>query len=676
MFISQTIKKFYIPTVILTLFFSAQTHAEEIKKQPQNSSIKATDMKDFERLRKNCSQLLQEKYFDSAKTKQYLSSQKKDGSWPDIVYYCTNRSGWRTAAHITRLRVMAAAWSNPASEFHHSRELGEAVKRGIGFWNKENRQSGNWWWNEIHVPMTLGHIFIMTYDLLHDTPEFKASMPYLEQAKFNYSGQNRIWVAQGVLFRAILTENEKLISAAHREILDEIKYGKVEGIRIDGSFHQHGPQLQFGNYGLSYLNDITVLICYFSDTQWALTQIAPFRDFVINGIKWTLWKNVMDLAAQGRQIWRDTQTNKNNSIRNSIALLAAKDPAFKAEYMKEPVGNKMFFTSDYMIHRHKNFFASYKANSVRTHAVETYINGDNLLGRYFSDGIVQVMRTGNEYLNITSCWEWNRLPGTTLPATPLVEKGNHNPPKVIHFPKNRYLGESTFTGGVSDKEKYGAMIYSMDFDKVKAKKAVFFADDIIIALGSDINSNSPYPVATTVEQSLLNGKVEKGENWFFHNGIGYAGKNISLFAGKRKGNWKPLWGAYIESMPDEKEIFQLTIDHGKKVTNGNYEYAIFPNTTAKKMPSVIKSYQLLANNGTVQAVKLQDNTIMAIFHKGGKLENFTTDSAGAFIITDKKIFAADPTQKKRIFNLTLDNKAYKVKLPNKEYLGSTIAVDR
>lgn len=631
-------------------------------------------MNDFEKLRYNCASFLQKKYYKLKDTQKFLAEQKKDGSWQDIDYTCQNWAGWRTANHLNRLRTMAAGWSNPESPFYHSEKLGTAIKRGLEYWSKAKRRSPNWWWNEIHVPMTLGHTFILCHDLLKDGPWLNAAMPYLDQAKLGYTGQNRIWVAKGVLFKGILTADEKLIAAAHKSMLSEIAYAKGnEGIRIDGSFHQHGPQLQFGNYGLSYLSSITVLIYYFADTRWALTEIEPFRHFVIGGMKWVLWKDVTDLTAQGRQIWKNTQLAKNKSIRNSIAMLIEKDPKFAAQYKEEPVGNKMFFRSDYMVHRTKNFYASYKANSLHTYPVETYVIGDNRPGRYLSDGVLLVMRSGREYLNIASCWEWNRLPGTTLPALPLLKPGK---PSEVIGRLARIKGESTFTGGVSDGRKYGAMIYTMNVDKVKAKKAVFFADKVIIALGCGIDSDSPHPVATTVEQSLLNGKIEKGSGYFYHNNIGYSGKNITLSTGRRKGDWKPIWGAHKKPMPDEKEIFQLTIDHGKNVRNGSYEYAIYPDTLRKNMPEAMKSYKVLANNNTVQAVKLKDNTIMAVFHKAGKLGSFSTDSAGIFIIGTKKIFAADPSQKKTGFDLTLNGKKYKVKLPGGKFAGKTVVLDR
>ena len=644
-------------------------------------------MTDINRLKNNCASVLHKKYADHSQVKNHLASQSPDGSWKDIDYQDQNRSNWAPAKHLLRLRLMAAAWSDPASKLYHNAALGNGIKNGITFWSKEKRICINWWWNEIFVPITSGHIFIFAFDLFaDDEAQWRDKiMPSLLQAKFNYTGQNRMWCAEGVLLRGILTKDQALISAARKEITAEIVYGKKEGIRVDGSFHQHGPQLQFGNYGMSYLESVTCLITYFSGTRWALTKIEPFRDFVINGMKWVLWKQVMDISAMGRQIAMDQQTKKNKFIRSVITDLIKSDPDFAAAYKKEPHGNKMFFTSDFMVHRMKNFYASFRANSVRTSVVETYINSDNLLGRYLSDGLLQVMRSGEEYLNIAGCWSWTRLPGTTTPDTPrfTVEESRENgvivngkPPYVTHDVKIRYNGESTFTGGVSDGKKYGVMISTMDLDKVKANKAVFFAGDIIIALGSGIESDSPYPVATTVEQSLHCGEIRSGDGWFYHNGIGYSGKNMTLTTGKRKGDWQPTWGGYTQSVPDEKDIFQLTIDHGTGIRGGTYEYAIYPDTTAEKMPDMMQSYEILENSEKLQAVKLKDNTIMAIFHKPGEIAGFTTDSPGVFIIGKKQIFAADPTHKKRIFNLTSDGKKYKLTLPGGVIAGSTVCLEK
>lgn len=639
----------------------------------------------MEKLYKNCFVRIREQCLDHAAGEKAFASMEKDGSWQDIDYTDQNHAFWHCSTHLVRLRYMAAQWSSPGDFRFHSPALGKALLQGLTFWTKEKRYAENWWWNEIFVPIKLGEICILAKKLLLHTSLFQALLPYMQQTKLGYSGQNRIWQAQGMLFLAVLTNDEKLLETAHKEILAEIVYGKTEGIRMDGAFHQHGPQLQFGNYGLSYLESMTFLLTCFAGTKWQFTRITPFRDFVLKGLKWVLWKEVMDLTAQGRQIQKDTQTKKNQICRTAIAQLAKADPSFASLYKKEAVGNTMFFCSDYMVHRTKNFYASFRANSIHTLAVETYVNDDNLLGQYLSDGVLMVMRTGREYLNIAGCWSWTRLPGTTLPDTPRYTKEESRlhgffttsgeAPEVTHSVARRLYGESRFTGGVSDNKKYGAMIHCMDLDQLKAKKAVFFAGNMIIALGCGITSASPYSVATTVEQNLLQGRIEKGNEWVFHNGIGYYGKCLQLHTETRKGDWKPTWGGYGKSMPDEKKIFLLTLEHGIKPLNAAYEYAVFPDTTAEKMPEMANSYQVLANTEKIQAVKLKDNTIMAVFHKPGTLGDFSTNIPGIFLIGRKKIYAADPTRRKRVLRIKFKKKTFILSLPKGLFAGSTAVID-
>ncbi len=52
--------------------------------------------------------------------------------------------------------------------------------------------------------------------------------------------------------RGLLTDDEALVAEVRDQIAEEIVVTDGEGIQDDWSFHQHGPQIQFGNYGLAY----------------------------------------------------------------------------------------------------------------------------------------------------------------------------------------------------------------------------------------------------------------------------------------------------------------------------------------------------------------------------------------------------------------------------------------
>ena len=55
--------------------------------------------------------------------------------------------------------------------------------------------------------------------------------------------------------RGLLQDDFELVKAARDTIVSEIMTGMQEGIKSDWSFHQHGPQQQFGNYGLAFLTE-------------------------------------------------------------------------------------------------------------------------------------------------------------------------------------------------------------------------------------------------------------------------------------------------------------------------------------------------------------------------------------------------------------------------------------
>ena len=151
-----------------------------------------------------------------------------------------------------------------------------------------------------------------------------------------------------------------------------------------------------------------------------------------------------------------------------------------------------------MVHRRPGWYAAVRMNSVRVRPIEDDTNGDNALGRYFSDGVCLVMRSGAEYENITACWDWTRLPGSTLPATPVYTREESakrglrvggKVPRWTHSVAFRPIGETGFVGGVTDGT-HGVAVYTMNLDGVKAKKAYFFDTDAVYELGSGISSTA------------------------------------------------------------------------------------------------------------------------------------------------------------------------------------------
>ena len=493
----------------------------------------------------------------------------------------------------------------------------------------------------------------------------------------------------------LLEESDSVIIASGSTIYafaEEIRMAPVEdktgwafgGIRADGCYHQHGPQIQFGNYGGEFLANIAYWSNILKETHWELSpeQWRIMRHLTFNGFQWVLWRGRMDLLACGRQLGENAAGSKGRRALTAFRQLRDADPGDSAPYdavlarnrtgQNTLVGNRHFWNSDYMVHRRPQWYASVRMNSVRVRPIEDDTNGDNALGRYFSDGSCLILRSGNEYENITPCWDWTRLPGTTLPASPIITLNTQRRWTLSPTRDSRLLGETKFVGGVTDGER-GAAVYTQDLDGVRARKAWFFDRDAIYCLGSGITSSSPYEVATTVNSSLRNGEIQQGDGWFRHDGIGYRGENLKLTAGPRTGDWRYVEGGLTRPVPETKELFTLTVEHGVKPRNASYIYTILPGATPEETAGTPPG-RVLRNTPECQAVEFADGVRAAIFYEPGRLDDFETDTPGAFLIGKGTVHAADPTGRHSSFTLKLNGVSRKVPLPAGEFAGQSVKI--
>jgi chondroitin AC lyase len=251
-------------------------------------------------------------------------------------------------------------------------------------------------------------------------------------------------------------------------------------------------------------------------------------------------------------------------------------------------------------------------------------------------------------------------------------------------------GVTDFVGAVTDG-LYGAVAF--DFisahDFTKARKSWFFFDHEYICLGAGIVARSRYPVATTLEQSLLKGDVVVGSraattspkpgdheldgvNWVYHNGIGYIfpdAADIHLSNKEESGTWYEInkqWSSSKEQV--KKDVFKLWIDHGVRpqgrpggLRHGSmlqkdvsYAYMVVPHADLENMDDD-RSIEILANNRMMQAVlNTRLGMCQAVFYEAGELEIsdnmiISLDSPGAVMVTFKdqvveQITVSDPSR--------------------------------
>ena len=293
---------------------------------------------------------------------------KADGSWDDVNYADKKRSGWEPKVHADRLLELAKLFADPSSKYYQSKEIEAMIRRAMNYWFTTKPVCLNWWYNQIGIPRTMGSAFVLFDDYL-TAEERQAAVEVMQRAKFGMTGQNKVWLAGNVLMRAILQRDEQLVRQARDVIASEIVTGQTEGIKNDWSFHQHGPQLQFGNYGLSFISGMAFYYGVFKGTpfQFSDGQVDILTSLINKGYKWVIWNRRMDVSSLGRQFFHNTQLHKAYSL--AFASEAFGIGGFPR--VGNPlVGQKHFDDSDYTVHRSKDWMASIKMSSSRVKGSE------------------------------------------------------------------------------------------------------------------------------------------------------------------------------------------------------------------------------------------------------------------------------------------------------------------
>ena len=632
----------------------------------------------IEQLRKNITSSILKKQPTEAQIDKILSLLKPDGSFSDLDYSDRTRGGWSLNDHLSRLLSMAISWKSPQSSYFQSSKLKIPLFSVLDYWLKNDFINPNWWYPEIGVPRVLGQTLVLLKDDLSQK-EMADGLKIMDRAKIGKTGQNKVWLAENVIYRSLLTNDSKQIEKAVQSITEEIVVTTNEGIQPDFSFHQHGPQQQFGNYGLAYAGDMAELAIVFGGTPYAFSpeKLAILRNYLLEGLIWVTYKNRFDISACGRQLFPNAQIGKARSLSNIYQEMPIADPEFKNQYqnaMDDFTGNIHFNRSDMTIHRRKDFYTSVKMASNRVAGAES-CNSENIQGYYMGDGATFFYQSGDEYLDIFPFWDWKKIPGITT----------YQDDRVLPvLTASGYRIKSDFVGGVSDgRNGLAAMNYTRE--GISAVKSWFYFDDAVVCLGSGISTDQDKEVTTSINQSLLKGDVivsQKGKkstlkngsrnfenvDWVIHDNWGYffpGSANISLENGERTGAWSRV----VEPMSDKllvNNIFQLWYDHGKKPKYANYAYIVFPKASIKNIEKRGSELEIIANTEAVQAVTTQSKTLTGIvYYKSGSCQispgrTISTDNPCIVMLDTHQgketISISDPTQLQSVIKLTLTGK--------------------
>ena len=477
-----------------------------------------------------------------------VATQREDGSWPDVDYVNMTRSMFNAVRHLYNMRAIARSSQTPEKE--------RALHKALAFWLDGGFKNPNWWWNQIGVPLPLGTVALLMDDIL--SPDERARVvKALQVSKIGMTAQNRVWFATCVLYRALIEGNEADAKAAHAAILDEFKVSKtVEGIQSDWSFHQHGNQAQFGNYGASYISTMTQLVAIFNGTSWAVPdeKRQVLEKLVANGYMPIVWRGSLDMGALGRRIGPGVARTKGGLALSVAAALGVSTNA--------PAGLHWFPKSACGVYRGKGWMASVKCETASITGKERG-NNDNLLGAHTADGALFTYVMGDEYRDVFPLWNWRHVPGITSYDEKEVDWKSRNRSKVC----------------VRDGD---SVRFVLDRAGLKATTVWRFSEVGVYVSVTEVSSEKDKPVVTTVEQAI----AQPGARWWrekdgivaVNGAIRYElPSNAVVRIEERTGSWKDS----MEELSDAKvsgRVFEIVIPHGRRPVGASCSWRVMPSS--------------------------------------------------------------------------------------------------
>ena len=592
---------------------------------------------------------------------EHLSKVQADGSFSDLDYTpdpLTNQP----YKHVGRLHDMAVAWGCPTSASYQDATLKSAILRVYGYWVSHDIQHRNWWFNEIGTPDSLSDtmLILQKHDVL-PADSFRKAIAIVDRAlprQQNLSAANLVWTAyatrnEGVLayFDSAANDAERaaataLVKQSFERIGSTVKFTNSDGVNADFSFHAHGPVPYNGGYGSAWINDTARIAASAAGTGFGLTadQVRLMIDLALDGNQFMIRGINYDLAVTGRDWSRANHSGTALGLATAVDYLAAAEPSYRAGELKTlktrlanakknraadpgdaPVGNRAYYTADYMAHQRGAYLLSVKTLSKRTNVPEA-MNGENGKGGNAFNGLNLIYRTGNEYADVEPLWDWYRLPGTTSERAAGGVGGSYD----IKPPSGGKRGPTAIAGGASDGS-VGAQAYQFSQNGVTANKSWFLFERGEVALGSAITQAKPTSpggvVGTNVNQTLVHGDVvysdavgksttlgvdqsiaPKGLRWVHHDSVGYLflapADNVTIRNVPRTGAWTDINLGGYSGEKFTRGLFDLDIDHGATPTAAGYAYAVVPGIDAAETEALCASepFSVLRNDAVAQAV--------------------------------------------------------------------------
>ena len=237
-----------------------------------------------------------------------LSTQRADGSWPDVVYAdSTDLSEWNASTALQRSLMLGVAARGAASAADAA-GLCNASALATRFWLATAPRNENWYWRQLGEVSSVARALLLCPD---SAAAAAASAPgglfsrTTEATVAAWPGANRVWGAVAFILAAAVADNSSAVDAG----FDLLRGGYAvsalgeDGPQADSSFHQHGPLAQFSYaYGAHYIANALTMEAVALGTQWASTpaQWGVVASTLLDGSRWVTRGPEFALSTMGR----------------------------------------------------------------------------------------------------------------------------------------------------------------------------------------------------------------------------------------------------------------------------------------------------------------------------------------------------------------------------------------
>ncbi len=558
--------------------------------------------------------------------------------WADIDYTDQTRSAWQAAQHYVRILKIL---KDNGKERLNDAAYAEKVVGALKYWLYKDFHNPNWWHNDIGMPRNLSDIAFMLYDVLDEATmeqlcEFigRGTMGRLPAIEERWTGANLIWGAMNTLKHAVLTNDPEWVQKAVDRAGQEICIGEAEGLQDDGSFFQHGPRLYSGGYGRSYAYDVAQLAYVLQGTEYQYSEekLNIYLVHLLDGLRHMTQGDSLDWNVIGREMAR-LDAMKVGILKAAVELCTKNADMPRQEELKaylatmngaaQPDSTKYFPIAALLCHHTNGIYVGAKFHNNKIWDAEI-CNSEAELNYNMSYGThTCIMRDGSEYVNISTVWDYSRIPGTTSRTENDEQLLVHREWWNLPLPNDHF-------GGKQEGDR--AVIYELaQHDGVEAYVSGFAFEGGYVAMGSGIRNvnGSTENLVTTVDQCLQHGEVTMEGNSIVHNGIRYTplmDTKIDVETKVQTGSWQR--NNFAEpATPVSEDVVTLTITHDDSKLS---RYAYLISAADQPAPEVT----VVCNDCDVQGIRLADGTVLAAFHQNCGLvfkDHVINNGVGAYI---------------------------------------------